>query len=386
MASQWHQQTENETYTFQSKPRPVERHAKCFYNDSEPVAPYGNIMYDRRVIRGNTYALSIFPYTAQPDPVEILKRQEIRRQAVAKKRFKDRFRPHSPEPLQGRKHVPVQTELFLEELSDRIEEADVDTQTETFLDRPPTPLFIPAKSGQDISTQIADGELFDFDLEVQPILQILVGKTTEQALLEVVEEEELKNLRQQQREFEELRNAELAEMQRLEEQEKRYRDEKIRRMKQQREVLRNEKDTVDKIAARAFAISYVSDLIPAVFDNLREHGYFYDPIERDVEQGFLPIMMEAATTKVDWKLLGRTILDGIINDVVNAKSDAYQALNSTKKVPNASNQLGLQASKQTVDPYSRLEISEKQFESTSQKSFTNFERPTSSADLLLDQE
>ena len=75
----------------------------------------------------------------------------------------------------------------------------------------------------------------------------------EQALLEVMEEEELANLRAQQRRFEELRNAELVETQRLEEQERRHREEKQRRMRQQLDVLKKEKETNDKIAARAFA-------------------------------------------------------------------------------------------------------------------------------------
>lgn len=58
-------------------------------------------------------------------------------------------------------------------------------------------------------------------------MEVLVGKTVEQALLEVMEEEELSNLRSQQRAFEELRNAELVEQQRLEEQERRHREEKV---------------------------------------------------------------------------------------------------------------------------------------------------------------
>lgn len=41
-------------------------------------------------------------------------------------------------------------------------------------------------------------QLFDFDLEVKPILEVLVGKTIEQSLVEVMEEEELANLRAQQ--------------------------------------------------------------------------------------------------------------------------------------------------------------------------------------------
>ena len=96
-------------------------------------------------------------------------------------------------------------------------------------------------------------QLFDFDLEVKPILEVLVGKTLEQSLLEVMEEEELSDLRAQQRRFEELRNAELVETQRLEEQARRHREEKERRMRQQVFVLKKEKETTEKLAARAFA-------------------------------------------------------------------------------------------------------------------------------------
>ena len=76
-------------------------------------------------------------------------------------------------------------------------------------------------------------QLFDFDIEVKPILEVLTGKTIEQSLLEVMEEEELANLRAQQREFEELRNAELVEQQRLEEQERRHKQEKVGKKKSQ---------------------------------------------------------------------------------------------------------------------------------------------------------
>lgn len=70
-------------------------------------------------------------------------------------------------------------------------------------------------------------QLFDFDLEVQPILEVLVGKTTEQALAEVAQEEELATLREQQRRYCELRDAELAERQRLAAHDLRLHQEKV---------------------------------------------------------------------------------------------------------------------------------------------------------------
>ncbi|CAC5409921.1 RSPH3 [Mytilus coruscus] len=319
------------TYTFASQPRAVQQRKK--YRDgmtapaeqqsAEGVPLYGNIMYDRRIVRGNTYAQHTLPAHAQPDPIEIQRQQENRRRAIARKRAKEQLRPRSPEAVEGRKHIDVQTELYLEELSDRVEEADVEVQTDAFLDRPPSPMFVPAKTGVDIMTQILDGDLFDFDIEVKPILEVLVGKTVEQALLEVMEEEELSNLRSQQRAFEELRNAELVEQQRLEEQERRHREEKERRMRQQREIAKKEKETSDKIAARAFAQSYLADLVPTVFGTLSDNGYFYDPVERDLEQGFMPWLMDQVTEQLKKSELGRMVLDGILREVVSKRMDLY---------------------------------------------------------------
>lgn len=319
------------TYTFASQPRAVQQRKK--YRDplgqtegDQNGPQYGNIMYDRRIVRGNTYAQHTLPAHAQPDPIEIQRQQENRRRAIARKRAKEQLRPRSPEPVEGRKHIDVQTELYLEELSDRVEEADVEIQTDAFLDRPPSPMFVPAKTGKDIATQILDGDLFDFDIEVKPILEVLVGKTVEQSLLEVMEEEELANLRSQQRAFEELRNAEFVEQQRLEEQERRHREEKERRMRQQRDVLRKEKETAEKIAARAFAQSYLADLVPTVFGTLSDNGYFYDPVERDIEQGFLPWLMDCVTEQLKKSELGRLVLDGLLRDVVNKRRELYERL------------------------------------------------------------
>jgi hypothetical protein len=70
-------------------------------------------------------------------------------------------------------------------------------------------------------------QLFDFDLEVQPILEVVVGKTAEQALAEVAQEEELAALREHQRRYAELRDAERAERRRLEAQDLRLHHEKV---------------------------------------------------------------------------------------------------------------------------------------------------------------
>jgi len=159
---------------------------------------------------------------------------------------------------------------------------------------------------------------------VRPILEVLVGKTIEQSLVEVMEEEELAELRKQQREFEELRNAEKVEQQRLEEQERRLREEKHRRMKQAADVLRLEKETAEKLAAKAFAKSYLADLVPSVFNNLRENGYFYDPVQRDLETGFMPWVMESTLEALAACSVGRLLLDSLIRDCVARRDGQFK--------------------------------------------------------------
>lgn len=64
-----------------------------------------------------------------------------------------------------------------------------------FAPRPETPQYVPKKTGIDKITQIEDYDLFDYDREVQPILNVLLTKTIEQSLLEVEEETELEEIR-----------------------------------------------------------------------------------------------------------------------------------------------------------------------------------------------
>ncbi|XP_054617815.1 radial spoke head protein 3 homolog isoform X2 [Dunckerocampus dactyliophorus] len=320
----------DETYTFSSRPRPVENRSKYRELPTEKAhsSNYGNIMYDRRVIRGNTYAQRFMSAMVHDDLFEIQRQQEMRRRAMARKKTREPQRSATPDAVHGRQHNGVQTELYLEELSYIIEVSHTESQTDPLLDRPASPLFIPAKSGKDVATQIEDGELFDFDREVQPLLEVLVGKTIEQSLLEVMEEEELACLRAQQRAFEEMRNAELAEVQRLQEQDRRRREEKERRISQQQEALKREQETAEKIAARAYTHHYLADLVPTVFKSLRTHGFFHDPVEKDIETTFFPWLMAEVHSNLEKRNTARQLLDTLIHDVVQKRLPLYTHLES----------------------------------------------------------
>ncbi|GBG73713.1 hypothetical protein CBR_g17054 [Chara braunii] len=273
-------QKPTEPYTYSAAPRPV-NHRK-FGKFSEPAYLYSgpmNIMYDPRVIRGNTYALQVNPFLWQEEAAAAA----AKRKKKKRKRPPEKKRPETPEPVFGRKHIVLQTDKYLEELSDKIPEATAETQTDPFMDRPLTPLYIPQKTGLDVATQIEEGDLFHFDIEVEPILEVLVGKTLEQALMEVLEEEELAAMHAHQEHFEQIRNAELVAVQRMEAAEIRKLEEKERRIAQEKQRLIHEKIAKEKLAAQTFSRGYLSVIFDNVFRKLRQSGHFYDPVEREVK-------------------------------------------------------------------------------------------------------
>eukprot|EP00796_Vickermania_ingenoplastis_P008749 gene8750-6154_t len=303
-----------EAYTFQNPPQEFNPQ---YRDPSGQRNRYGNIMYDRRVYRGNTYASPVMSSGAraeldQHEAEEALRRKQAMQRAAAIKRRKQldaaRRKLATPDPVAGRQHIEMQTEEYLEELTDPIPMETQETQTDPLMDRPPTPKYAPQKTGRDAETQIHEGDLFHFDDAVEPILEVMVGKTLEQAMLEVMQEDELELLRQQQLEFEQRRKEELLEAQRLESMEKRKFEEKERRKKQEMERIQREKETREKLQARQFAKVYMT--------NLENRGWFSDRVLNEVELEFMPWLMSEMDKELEKKRQARALVDTLIRQVV----------------------------------------------------------------------
>eukprot|EP01027_Heterolobosea_sp_BB2_P005448 GEZU01008333.1.p1 GENE.GEZU01008333.1~~GEZU01008333.1.p1 ORF type:complete len:392 (+),score=113.74 GEZU01008333.1:249-1424(+) len=322
-------------YSFAQEPRAVGPRKKYRdpFQQTSTIPERSNIMWDRRVVRGNTYAAHPMPMPEQDYEAEkekSLQRKRAAQKMRAQKAAQER-RSTTPEPVEGRQHLSVQTEKYLEEIKDRLIEADVETQTDPFMDRPPSPLFIPPKTGIDRATQVEDGELFDFDYEVEPILEVLVGKTLEQSMMEVMEEEELAALKQHQEEFEKIRNAELAQTQRMEAAERRRWEEKERRKAQERERLVREKQAKEKLAAIQFSKNFLSNLEDSVFRQLATEGFFYDHVEREVEMQFMPWLMERVDANMHQKRNSRALTDDLIKAALKKCLMAAQSAKVQRK-------------------------------------------------------
>ena len=299
------------------------------YGMEEDSSVPANIMFDRRVVRGNTYAAQVVAANAQAEAENM--RQNGGRSSQAsqgppggQQMMGGSGKGRDVAPVEGRKHIDVQTDNYLEELTDRRPEVDEETQTDAYMDRPPLPLFIPTKTGLDKATQVED-DLFDFDLEVEPILEVLVGKTLEQSMQEVLEEEELAAIRRRQEDFEQARNAELAEVQRLEAEARRKFEEKQRRVTQESERIVKEKDVEEKVAARAFAKEYLTDLHENVFGGLVDDGTFYDPLVKEVEDVFMPWVTDQVVNRLDRVALSRKLATMVLESAVKMGQDKTSA-------------------------------------------------------------
>lgn len=324
-------------YIHTTPPQPVSSKAlkkrAVYREDDEERTMPNNIMFDRRVIRGNTYAAQVVTQNAQRE-VERLRQEQERsaRLEAARRRRTEMAKPATPPPVEGRTHMEAQTETFLEVLRDKPIETDVETQTETQLDKEAEPLFVPSKTGMDKETVIADGELFDFDLEVNPILEVLVGKALRVSMIEVMEEEELESIRQQQQDFEQMRDAELIEVQRLDAAAARRFAEKQRRLAQEEERVSQQAELQEKVAARSFAKNYFADLSELVFQQLEDDGHFVDPLYVEVKETFMPWIEDAVVAELDGHAAARQCADALLQSAIElaasmqASADARRAL------------------------------------------------------------
>lgn len=140
---------------------------------------------------------------------------------------------------------------------------------EELVEYQPEQLYIPKKTGVDVYCQVENDELFDFDREVQPILDILVTKTLEQSVLELEEEHEIKNMEEFKKQYvdrkckkndDDWKEIIEVELDKIDEKEKIVSELNFIQLKQS--TLQN------KVKAHQIACDYLRDLIPASLDRL----------------------------------------------------------------------------------------------------------------------
>jgi len=135
------------------------------------------------------------------------------------------------------------------------------------------PHKMPRLTGVTKKTLVEDNELFIFDDEVLPILQVLCGKTLEISQIEVLQEEELKEMQKQQVNFMNMTENDNADIKKMEDQE-RKRLEAYEAKKNLEKSKRNAKKVAhEKLVCRTVAKSYLKDVKPNALVLLKDLAF-----------------------------------------------------------------------------------------------------------------
>ena len=254
---------------------------------------YINILHDPRVVRGNTYAAFVIPSSLQMEFLRMKEEEEKRKKLLkipkklprvalmGRNRRDERMQKEEEEQ---RPESPILKPI---EIKEKVEDSPY-----FFEDRPNTPKYIPLPKGKDEATQIIDGELFDFEMEVKPILEVLVGRSVIQAQYELIEEYEREEYLKHKKNYERKREFELNKLQRVEAKYIRQEEEKQRRFKQKEQRKINDIIMQKKLMANVFSKNFLKNLKGNTFRHLQERGFlsYHDTYKTSlfIQQDYLP--------------------------------------------------------------------------------------------------
>lgn len=317
------------TYSFSSQPKPVTASRKKYREPGDAdVSMYRDlketcITWDKRVHRGNTYGM----YTQNA----IKEALQDAAQVVSPKPPRKR-KPKEPAlfdmPLPERERIPVDLSAHLIAKERVIQVDTVEAQTDEFLPEPPAEQFQPQKIGVDVHTQVEDGELFNFDFEVEPILDVLVNKTLEQSIMEVEEEHEMESMSKFKTEWYQ-RQEKMTKYWQTQVQEECARwGEKEAVMSRQREQKRREAQVLLKIQAMSTAKKHLTRLVPNAVGDLKEVA-FPDERAMAINRTFMPQLLCQVKQQLQTVVNARHVLDQMVAEGVREQagmqSDAFIA-------------------------------------------------------------
>ena len=201
---------------------------------------------------------------------------------------------------------------------------------------PPQPVLIwHQKTGIDVECQIEDGDLFDFDEEVKPLVHIIVSKTLEDARREVLEEEELKHIMEQQEKYRKLNEDNCNRVKQIEEEEKNKFEEHKRKKQLKENRIQLTKMFQKKLQSRMKAKQYISKLRSDVYDSLGHKKVFQNKNDNYYYTELLPEMQSLVEeyTKNDYLIVNK------MNDMFSKRKFSNDCKKHFTAVTNEKNRL-----------------------------------------------
>ena len=176
------------------------------------------------------------------------------------------------------------------------------------LPEPPQPLLIwKGKTGEDKGCQIEDGDLFNFDEEVQPLVHIIVSKTLEESRREVLEEEELRHIKEQQEKYKKLNELNINRVKAIEDKEKKRFEEHNRKKDLKLNKIKLTKIFQKKLQSRMKAKQYILKLKQDCYNSLGERKVFKNKEDNYYFTDLLPELNQLVDeyTKNDYLIVNK---------------------------------------------------------------------------------
>jgi hypothetical protein len=206
-------------------------------------------------------------------------------------------RPSTPPPVAGRAHTSIQTETYLHDLRVKAQKVDSETQTLVELDVPAprlfdpfTPLFFPRNCHKDQAVNTDADQLFDFDLHVEPVLDVLVDRALSEALFEVLEEQELADVRARDKGFSNRLQGQAAAVGKLEQRERRISTERAEAAVQRASAVAEHNALRDAAAARESLRAQYEGVAPDPVGNLVGTPALHAALVDEVTSDFVPAL------------------------------------------------------------------------------------------------
>ena len=294
-------------FNFAAQPNVVRAKKKYRTANGQDYDPenfrYQNVMFEKRVVRGNThsqYMVANNEVEEAPLPQQRRGRNQINRHS--QQSFDDNgetgsadynFRGMQLQEPEGCKFQESYTDDGVETETDLPPCHDATTQTEWIIEKKIPDLSMPVYHGISKETQIYSSDnLFDFNYESEPIVQVLVTRCLEESRIEVCEEEELHALKSRQiyiQKYTKNEQEQLNQLQKREIQKHQDHEQFLARKKRQKADLIN---VHQHMVARVFSQRYISDISNAAFEILDNMCYFMDESEKKIKDEFMPWLYE----------------------------------------------------------------------------------------------
>lgn len=208
--------------------------------------------------------------------------------------------------------LPVDLLPHLVEEVKVLKEDTTETQTDEFMPEVPDAEYVPRKTGIDRTTQVEDGDLFNFDFEVEPLLDVLVNKSLEQALLEVEEEHEVATMADFKEKWYKRQKKQMTNWEEQLEKERRRQMDKDIKMKLARQAKQRETDLLLNLQAIAAAEYLLPKLCPNAVEDLMEDNLFPNSTLLAIESEFLPTVFADAVKEVKCRKLQQELVDDLV--------------------------------------------------------------------------